>query len=74
MIEFKSKVRTWGRSLGIVIPREGIIKEKIQPNDIVEIIVKKNMNSIEKTFGTLKFSKSTTEILKEVDEELWNED
>lgn len=75
MLEVETKVRRWGRSLGIVIPK-GILKgEGIKADDTVKIIVtkKKRGNALEKTFGSVKFSKPTAEILSEGDKESWDE-
>lgn len=69
----EAQVRKWGRSAGVVIPREILEKEGIRVNDKVEILIRKKSNPIKETFGTLKFKKSTDEMLKETDEELWND-
>ena len=73
MIEVESQIREWGRSLGVVIPKNAIIGEKIKAGDIVKLLIKKKTNPIKKTFGILKFKKSTDEILEESDEECWDE-
>lgn len=73
MIEVESQIREWGRSLGVVIPKNAIINEKIKAGDIVKLLIKKKINPLKETFGTLKLKKSTEEILREVDEEGWND-
>ena len=73
MIEVKSKVRQWGRSLGIVLPKEEIKIEGIEKDDVVTVLISKKKNPLKETFGTLRIRKSTDEILKESDREAWNE-
>jgi hypothetical protein len=72
MIETEAQVREWGRSVGIVIPREAVIKEKIKVGDNVRILIKKKSNPLKETFGILKLKKSTDELLKEIDKEGWD--
>lgn len=66
-------LRKWGRSLGVVIPKEIAKKEGIKVNDKVEILIRKKSNVIKETFGTLKFKESTDKILKEIDKDLWHD-
>ena len=73
MIEAESHVREWGRSVGIVIPRDVVIKERIKAGDSVKILIMKKSSPLKETFGTFKFRRSTEKILKEVDEESWHE-
>ncbi len=73
MIEAIAQVREWGRSVGIVIPKEVVIKERIKVGDNVKILINKKTNPLKETFGILKFKKTTDEILKEIDKEGWDE-
>lgn len=73
MIETESQIREWGRSIGVVIPKDAVIKERIKTGDVVKLLIRKKTNPIKKTFGMLKFKKSTDEILKESDKECWDE-
>ena len=59
MVEiFKSKVRNVGTSLGILIPKEIIGNEKIKEGEEIEVaILKKNLELIEKLFGSAKGAK-----------------
>ena len=72
MIEIESQAREWGNSIGIVIPRDAVIREKIKPGDFVKLLLKKKQNPLKETFGILKLKRATKDILKEVDEESWN--
>ncbi len=73
MTEIRSQLREWGRSLGVVIPKEVVIKEKLKAGETIEMIIRKKTNPVNKTFGTFKFKKITKEMLKESDEEAWDE-
>ena len=45
MITIESKLREWGRSTGLVIPKEAIDREQLKNGDSVEIIIiKKQMH------------------------------
>lgn len=73
MIEVETKVRRWGRSLGVVIPKEKIIEEGIKENETIRLFIGKRKNVLKETFGTFKFRKSTQEMLDEIDRESWDE-
>jgi antitoxin component of MazEF toxin-antitoxin module len=73
MIEVEVKVRKWGRSFGVVIPKEKIKEEGIKENDTIKLLIGKRTNVLRETFGTMKFKRTTQEILDESDREDWNE-
>lgn len=75
MFRSETKLRAWGNSVGVILPKELIKEEKLSIDDEVEVIVKKKSNPLKDAFGKLrefkaKSDKSTDEILREVDEEL----
>ncbi len=75
MIKSETKLRAWGNSVGVVIPKEALKEEKLSINDEVEVFVRKKSNSLKEIFGKLKkvkakSGKSTEKMLKEVDKEL----
>ena len=75
MFRSETKLRAWGNSVGVILPKELVKEEKLSIDDEVEIIVKKKSNPLKDAFGKLrefkaKSDKSTDEILREVDEEL----
>ncbi|MEX2017304.1 MAG: hypothetical protein WD876_02425, partial [Candidatus Pacearchaeota archaeon] len=61
-----------GRSFGVVIPMEKIKEAEFSENDALELVIKKKKNPLKETFGTLKFDKTTQEILNESDRESWD--
>ncbi len=60
------KTKQWGNSLGVIIPKEVVKELNLKPNEEVFIdINKKGTNVLKELFGTLKFKRSTEEIMKE---------
>ncbi len=74
MIELKTKLRRWGNSFGIVVPISAAEKEKVKEGEEVVILLNKEKNNVlREMFGTLKFKKSTKQLMREIDKELYNE-
>ena len=71
MIERETKLRAWGNSIGLVIPKEDVIKENLRPDQKVKVVITPIKTvKVKDIFGKLKFKRSTEEIMKEVDKEL----
>ena len=75
MFKSDTKLKAWGNSVGVVLPKEALKEEGLAVNDEVEVILRKKSNALRDAFGRLKefkakSGKSTEDILKEVDEEL----
>ena len=71
MIEHETKLKAWGNSIGIVLPKEDIKKEGLHIDQKVKVIITPVKTlKVKDIFGKLKLKKSTKELLKEVDEEL----
>ena len=69
------RVKKWGNSFGVVIPREVIEKEDIKEDEDVRLIfVKKSSKVLKETFGMLKgkIKKSTQQIKNELRKELYD--
>jgi len=73
MIEFETKLKRWGRSFGVVVPMDKIKQELIRDDETIEIKISRKKNPLKETFGTVKLKKSTEQMLKESDEEAWDE-
>ncbi len=73
MIEVESQLRNWGRSIGLVIPKEAIIKEHLKEGDTISLLILKKSNALHETFGIFKFKKDTQTLLNEADKENWDE-
>ncbi|MBI4452349.1 AbrB/MazE/SpoVT family DNA-binding domain-containing protein, partial [Candidatus Woesearchaeota archaeon] len=65
MLEVEAKVRKWGRSFGVVIPKDKVKEEGIKENETIKLLITKKTNVLKETFGTMKFKRSTQEILDE---------
>ena len=72
MIECETKLKTWGNSIGIVIPKDKMNKEHLKANQIVRVIITPiKILRVKDIFGKLKSLKKPTEqIMKEIDREL----
>jgi antitoxin component of MazEF toxin-antitoxin module len=57
--------RKWGHSIGVTLPVDIVIREKIRPNDRVIIWVKR-VPLMKKLVGTWKSKKSTQELKDEL--------
>lgn len=69
-MEIETKTKKWGSSLGIIIPKELVKKERLQEGQEIRI----NILSGKKTtgadiFGKLKFKKPVQVLLDETDKD-----
>jgi len=74
-LQSEARLKAWGNSIGVVIPKEILQQERLSVNDEVEITIRKKTNPLREAFGKLKgvkarLNKTTDELLKEIDEEL----
>ena len=67
MLRTETKLRAWGNSIGLTLPKNIVEQEELVVNEIVMVTIEKVKNPLKVVFGKLKFSKSTDELLKEVD-------
>ena len=67
-------MQKWGNSFGIVVPL-GIAKQQEMKNgdEIIALILHKEKTNTKDIFGSHKFSKPISQLLKEADKELYNE-
>ncbi|MFQ5621109.1 MAG: hypothetical protein ACE5FT_04660 [Candidatus Nanoarchaeia archaeon] len=72
MLEIESELKTWGRSIGVVIPKKAALHEKLKAGDAVHLLILKKTNALKETFGAAKLKRSTGEILEEIDKEGWD--
>ena len=71
MIEHETRLKAWGNSVGIVIPKEEIKKEGLHVNQKIKVVITPIKTlKVKDIFGKLKLGINTKELLKEVDEEL----
>ena len=59
-----TRVKEWGNSLGVIIPKDIARKEKLKSEDEVLIEIRKKMDIMD-LFGTLKFKKYSQQMKDE---------
>jgi antitoxin component of MazEF toxin-antitoxin module len=69
-IQTKTRIREWGNSFGIVIPKELVIKEGFRVNDRVNICIDKKQN-LEEFFGKGKGKIKDAQKEKDEARRLW---
>lgn len=77
MTIIKGKLKKWRNSLGIIIPKEIVNSEGFKVGQEIEyMIISDSKKRFDELFGSLKgkFKKSTEQMMKEVDRELYPED
>ena len=71
MIEYETKLKSWGNSIGLIIPKEELLKEKLTVDQNVKaIILPANTLKVKDIFAKIKLTKTTNKLLKEVDKEI----
>ena len=79
-VTVKGKIKKWGNSFGVIIPKEVIDSENFKEDQEIEYIIlpdrEKSKKIFEETFGILKgkLKKSTEKMMRETDRELYPED
>jgi len=64
-MELKGKIRKWGNSFGVLLPKKALHSENLQEDDTVAIELRK-INSLEKIFALCHFKKPTPQLIKEI--------
>jgi antitoxin component of MazEF toxin-antitoxin module len=71
MQTFEAQPKKWGNSLGITIPKDVVKERKLKPGTKIKVMIMEEPGNVWKeTFGTLKFKRSTKELLREAREGL----
>ena len=60
-----TKIKQWGNSLAVIIPKEKVEELKLKPGQEINMKIEKNANVLKELFGAIKFSKPVEELLKE---------
>ena len=77
MERLTTKVKKWGNSFGVILPKKIVDADKIKEGMEITIVIQpSHKTKVKDVFGILKgkLKKRTQEILDEVDKELWPED
>jgi len=73
VIRIKSKLKEFGNSLGVVIPKEFIIREGLKPNEEVVITIIKCGGILKDFFGKLGGeAKIDAQKMKDESRRIWN--
>ncbi len=63
MFECEARVKAWGNSMGIVLPKKKIVEENISANQTVRVIVSYDKKlTVGDIFGKKKWKRPTSEI------------
>lgn len=73
MIEIKSKLRKWGNSFGLVVPQKAVEEENFREGDEITVLLSGKRPNLKKLFGAHKFKEPVEEIMKQIDNELYND-
>ena len=69
-MEIGAKTKKWGSSLGVIIPKEIVKKERLQEGQEIRIeIISRKKTTGEDIFGKLKFKKPIQILLDETDKD-----
>ena len=69
-MEIGTKTKKWGSSLGVIIPKEIVKKERLQEGQEIRIeIISRKKTTGEDIFGKLKFKKPIQVLLDETDKD-----
>ena len=66
MIE--TKLRKWGNSFGVLIPKDELERNNLKENDSIIVIVKRKIAPAKELFGSLMIKEPTDKIMREIDE------
>jgi antitoxin component of MazEF toxin-antitoxin module len=71
---FHVSVKKWGNSLGAVLPKNIVQKNKLKENDKIRVFVVKDSDVLKRTFGKLKgkVKQSSQDMKRELKEKLYN--
>ena len=74
MIEIKTKLRKWGNSFGVVVPQKVVERVKAREGEEITIFLNRTKgNVLREMFGSHKFKKPVEKLMKEMDEELYDD-
>ncbi|MBI4918501.1 hypothetical protein HY837_01115 [archaeon] len=67
IVAIEVKIKKWGNSMGVILPKELVKEKKLKENQkiLIQIVEKADLSDI---FGSLKFKKSAQELKDEARE------
>ena len=73
MIEVEGQLKKVGNSVALMVPKKSLDEGNLKAGQTVRALISEKRNPIKETFGTMKFEKSTAQMMREIDRELWND-
>ena len=67
-MEIESKIRKWGNSYGVMLPKQFLESEHLQEEEIVKVNIVSKKADIGKLQGLWKFKRPIKEIMKGIKE------
>ena len=71
MVLIEAKAKKWGSSLGVIIPKDVVVKEKIKEEESIMIEIKKKV-FVRDLFGRCPFLKRSADELKREAKKGWD--
>ncbi|MDA3836648.1 MAG: AbrB/MazE/SpoVT family DNA-binding domain-containing protein [Nanoarchaeota archaeon] len=69
----EAKIKKWGNSYGIILPRELIKEKDLKENDKIDFLIVKEKPNLEEIYGSLKGKiKKSSQKLKDEARKGWN--
>ena len=73
-MEFDAKIKKWGNSAGLIIPKDKLGLNGFKKNEEVHVIVLRKTNVLRETFGTIPEWKGRAQEIKDrLRKELYND-
>jgi len=75
MIEIQAVTRKWGNSIGVILPKEVLEKEKIKEDEKITVLIVKKQKTFEAFRGLLKgkVTESAQKIKDDLRKELYDD-
>jgi len=71
-MEVLCRARKWGNSLGITLPKDFVIKEKIKNGEEIIVDIRKKRIDLSEFFGALKGAKIDAQKMKDESRKIWD--
>lgn len=72
MAEITTRIRKWGNSFGILLPLESLRSRGLKEGEEIDVVILRKKNTLRETFGKVKFSKPVSQLMKEMDKEMYD--
>lgn len=73
MIEVEGQLKKVGNSVALLVPKKSLEEGQLKAGQTVRALIAKKTNPIKETFGAVRFNRPISEILRETDQEAWDD-